>query len=191
MRTGRMAIIALCVVLLSGCDLGIAVSLHPIAAEEQPQFESALLGRWQVENGDDILQFEKSATGEYRMLVFKQSSLEEDPDAAPQERYTVQALRLGRFVFLDLTDPSTSGDLLKIPVHIFLRVELNGDEFELAALDDRWLKSQLEQKRLEIAHQLVDGQVILTAPPAELREFLQRNAWDDAAFPPDTRYRRM
>ncbi len=193
MRVSKILLIGICAVLLAGCDeLGMTVSLHPITKEEQPQFEPALLGRWQALDTDDLLLFEQGVTGEYRMLVFKRSLLDANPSASPEERYTVQAVRLGLYVFLDLTAPTgTDRELLSLPVHLFARLELADNEFELAALSDAWLKTALLEKRVDVPHEMLGKQVVLTAPPKSLQQFLEHNAWDNEAFRPDGRYRRL
>jgi hypothetical protein len=70
----------------------------------------------------------------------------------------------------------------RLTVHSFARVTLDGDRLEVAQLQPKWLKAALADSRVEIAHTTVEGDVILTASPAELQELVRDHGDDEGAF---------
>ena len=182
--------------LIAGC----VQSLHPLFTEKDLVFNAALVGSWVDKEGKDTWTFEKSTKDSYA-VIHHQLEFEgyigskEIPGAT--SRFQAHLVKLGQFLFLDLfpEKPETivRNDLHNfqlIPVHTFWRVWFDGDVFRTAILDNGWLKKMLDEKKINIVHDRVDNQIILTAPTKELQTLVLKYAEDDKAFPkPDELHR--
>jgi hypothetical protein len=78
-----------------------------------------------------------------------------------------------------------------VPSHSIWRARLNGNELEIATLDEDWVTQQVQEKTLGLRYETVQDTTVLTASPEELREFLLKHAHDDKAFPDPWTYRRQ
>jgi len=87
-------------------------------------------------------------------------------------------LRLGDTFFLDLSAPPQ----LSVRGHLFLKIQFEGDELQIAALDDDWLRQQLVEQGALSYLDIPDGTPVITAPTRELRLFLLKYAHDPDAF---------
>ena len=70
--------------------------------------------------------------------------------------------------------------------HWVFRVRLDGDSLRLADLSEDWFKEAVDQGRVDIGFERVDGSLVLTASTKELRAFLLEFAGDEGAFPEDS-----
>ena len=83
-------------------------------------------------------------------------------------------------------------ELHLIQGHWVFRVWLDGDSLRLADLNEDWLKEAVNQGKVAIDHEEVNDTLVLTAPSADLRAFLQEYAGDSGAFPqPDEAWSRQ
>jgi len=69
-------------------------------------------------------------------------------------------------------------------VHSFMRVQQIEPTFQMAMLKPDWIKKFLQKNPGAIAHEDVNGTIVLTAQPKELQAFLIKHektadAWDD------------
>ena len=163
--------------LMSAC----VPSLYPLYTEGDLVFEPLLVGTWVVEDdgNETIWTVKKSAEG-YEMV-----DVEEDQDPA---KFDVRLVKLGGHTFLDLfpaqQEPNNGlYQLHLIRAHTFMKVTLDGDSLGVTMLDQEWLKNALKSKGTALAHQtLVDGDLLLTAPTADLQEFILKSCADPEAF---------
>jgi len=175
MRTTVVIVALGLAVLMAGC----VPSLHPLFTEKDLVYDPALVGTWAEEEGEDIWIFRKSGDNAYD-LIYSQKGV-----PAQFEAHLVQ---VAEFLFLDTYpgEPNIKNDLYTIhliPAHTFSRIWIEGDVLRLAMLDLDWLKDMIAKKKVNIAHEQVDGGIVLTASTKELQEFFLKYADDDKAFP--------
>ena len=171
MRYLIFSTLALTMFFVAGC--GPALSLHPLCTNEEVIFDPALVGRWET-TSDEKWIFRQMEENLYNVTVRFDSR-----DSLVLEGRLVQ---LGDYTFMDVTsgEPDVENlNILAIPVHVFLRLSLEGDSLGIAYLDDSWLR---ENSGL-IKHEVVDKQgIILTASTRELQDFVLKHAEDEEAF---------
>jgi hypothetical protein len=153
-----------------------------------------LVGKWVSTDKKDEspgwFTIQANQDGTYELNV-------EDPDTHIVEESTIHLVRLQKKLFADLrfhTESLNGTDvelpLAVLPMHMILRVSLSGDTLELAALSHDWLEKQLAMKKISIPHVYVDrgdapfgwSDILLTAPTADLRNFVAQVADDPGAF---------
>jgi hypothetical protein len=71
--------------------------------------------------------------------------------------------------------------------HWVFRVRLDGDSLHLADLSEDWFREAVDQGKVDIGFERVDGSLVLTASTKELRAFLLEFAGDEGAFPEDNK----
>ena len=70
-----------------------------------------------------------------------------------------------------------------LPVHTFAKVEIEKDEVRIFRFDAEWLDKLFKERKVRIKHETTeDGQVILTAPSADLQKFFEKYAADEKAY---------
>lgn len=94
------------------------------------------------------------------------------------EHYDAFLLRLGDSLFLDLS----ASPQLAVRGHLFLKIQFDGDELRVAALDDEWLRQQVAEQGALSYLDIPDGTQVITTPTRELRRFLLKYAHDPDAF---------
>jgi len=94
------------------------------------------------------------------------------------EHYDAFLLRLGDTFFLDLS----ASPQLSVRGHLFLKIQFDGDELQISALDDGWLRQQVADQNALSYLDIPGGTPVITAPTRELRRFLLKHAHDPDAF---------
>ena len=176
MRTLRALPIFAIVLLMTAC----VPSLNPLYTKADLIFEPALVGTWvnQEDGHQTIWTVTKSGEG-YEMV-----DVEEDEDPA---KFDVRMVKLGDQTFLDLYPKQEINNGLYqlhiIRAHIFMKVALTGDSLVVTMLDQEWLKKALNGEETAIGHLILeDGGVLLTAPTADLQEFIVKSYAHPDAF---------
>ncbi|HLY15584.1 MAG TPA: hypothetical protein VKR61_00100 [Bryobacteraceae bacterium] len=173
MRFPTLLILTAAAAVLTGC--APAVSIHPLYTSRELIADPALVGTWADPEGD-IWQVQKSGDG-YDVTVLPTSGT---PSTGP---YNVHLLRLKDQEFVDVTAKSDSG--LAIAAHMFAKVSLQGDELLVALLDDDWLKKTVASGAAPSSVSGESGgQIVLTAPTADLQRFITRHAVNPDAWDP-------
>ncbi len=179
------------VLLTTGCLESSHVSLQPLFDDKSLVELPSVVGTW-VGGGDPptVLTFAPADGGLYTM----------SPKAADGETRTDVIVAFGRIgdgdrLYWDITaladkEESALRAQHRLSVHSFARILLDGDRLEIAPLQNKWLKAALAESRVEIAHAEVEGEIVLTASPAELRRFLREHGDDEGAFGETQVYRR-
>ena len=168
---------------------GFLRSLHPLYSEETVVFDEALLGVWLVpgEEFNGSWTFRRSAEPlSYELVVAHEGVA---------ETYKTRLVALGEHRFLDLRPipPETLTEpyiFVLLPTHAFLKVWIEGDVLHFSKLDHNWLKKKIERKEISIAHEIIDGLIVLTASTKDLQKLVVTYAEDKKAFPEPTRLRR-
>ncbi|MGB0034821.1 MAG: hypothetical protein WBP79_05030 [Candidatus Acidiferrales bacterium] len=168
--------------ILSGC----VYSIHPLNDGVPATVESALPGTWVTQDKD----------GKKELMTIRavKQAYEVDyaePDSGRVYRYEANLVRIDDFLFADALlkgDVKPDGKMVEVPggavaLHVFVKVSLEGDALRMALLKQDWVRKQLEDKKIVVAHEDFDEDTtILTAPPPQLREFLKGIATIKEAF---------
>lgn len=174
MRFTTWLMLAAGAAILTGC--APPVSIHPLYTSQDLVADPALEGTWAEPNGE-IWQIHKSGDG-YEVNVLHAG------DSPAAETYLVHLVRLNNSDFIDVTSKSQPD--LGIAGHLFGKFSLQGDECRVTVFDDAWLRRTVQAG---LAPQAVavesSGQVILTAPTADLQRFVLLHAADPDAWDAD------
>lgn len=162
-RLGLPVVAAVCTLLLplllTGCWVS---SLQPLESDcRKTLYDTALIGAWTVDSCTK--QEESSEAKQCKLLIRGGESC-----FLSRHRYelylTDEAGRTTRYV----------ANLVQLG---------DGQTLTLTRLDSEWLQTNLNQKKIWIAHVKVDDIFVLTAPTPRLRRFILLHATDPAAFP--------
>jgi len=184
MRMWQTALAGTLALAMTGC----VPSLQPLFTDKDTVFEPALNGTWVQNDGDEQWLFnslpDKSG---YNAISMKQGQY--------PASFEAHLVCLSGYRFLDLypADPPLANENYAIhfvKAHTFHRVRLEGDVLRIAALDPDWLQTMLQEHSLEIAHSLVDGNIVLTAPTADLQALLVRYAETPGTFQESSEWHR-
>ena len=180
MRMAKMLIAIGLLALLAGCEP--TLSLHPLYTGKDLVFQTELLGSW-VGGGDGdktTITFQKSGENAYELFFMGEGTA--------GKHFEARLAQVGRYLFLDVSpkELDTKDDFYKmhlIPVHTFYRVRVEGDLLQINYLDDDWVKKLTAARATDISQEILDGEVVLTAPTEALQSFVLMHAEDEEAFP--------
>lgn len=156
---------------LAGC--GPVCSLHALFESDEALFEPDLVGVWTGEERVTAI-FESEEESRYS-ITYSNEDL-------PFVRYHGTLGRLRGRLFLDLRLHDEDGErlldkegfVLLWPLHLFCRIDLADDTLRIAVLDYEWLATAISDGAIDIAHERVEGNILLTAPPRELQSLVER-----------------
>ncbi|MCO6477884.1 MAG: hypothetical protein J5I94_14735 [Phaeodactylibacter sp.] len=154
-------------------------SLHPLYSEDTLDFREEILGEWK--NDKETWDFSKG-DGKYYKLVFS--------DEDERTEFKAHLVRLGEHYFFDFYNTrnrcSDDDGLAIAPLlatHSFAKVVFDNNEMKLYFFDIEWLESLFEQRKIRLRHEVMEEDIIvLTAPTAELQEFVRKYAEEEKAF---------
>ena len=187
MRGVVLAILVALAASLSGC----VPSLHPLVTDKDAVFLPSLVGTWIGEDGSDTWKFEK---GEGKAYVLTQTS------NGVSAHFEARLTKIGGVIFLDTfskeppdtegkpapADQSDEGNLFLylhyVPAHLISRVGMSGDALRISMMDLDWFKQAIAARKIKIAHEDVEGGIMLTASTPELRKLALKLAAGKAAF---------
>ena len=163
-------------------------SLHPFLAISDAVFDPALVGTWQSqdENGKDKASITFTRAGETGYeLEYR------DPGVARVSRYKVNLGVIGKNRCLDITPiPEKDLDDHYIAAHSLRRIALKGDTLALEQLDSDWLEALLTAQPGELDHEVLEGDIVLTASTKDLQRFLVSHGDDPKAFSARTTWKK-
>lgn len=172
--------------LLSGCFIQ---SFQPFYTDESVIDLPEIVGEWQlvkIGNDDASAKYpEPWAFAENEITTFENNV---------RSDLGVTYFKIGNVTFADLTPAETSGEnnpnewwlLHVVPVHSVCRVELSAETLILTPLNGEWVGSLMETEKISLSYLVVgdeDDQMVLTATPAELNQFLEDHLDAEDAFP--------
>ena len=173
MRYAFVTFIALGAIMVAGC----VPSLHPLFTDDDLVADSTLVGAWVNENGNETWEFYE-ADGKSYELTYTQ-------DESPAH-FMAHLVSFDGRLFLDTyPDEEIENDFYKlhlVPAHIFGRVWLSQDTLKMSLLEADWLKGIIDKGEIKLAHEMVDGSLVLTASTEELQRFARKYADDPEAF---------
>jgi hypothetical protein len=187
------------VLLLTGC---LPVSLRPLYSEHDLYFDQALLGEW-TDSAGAQWRFEP-LRDEGEVAKAKAAGVELDLTGVTGYRVTLidansRAARFdGRLTkidgvpFLDLTVAGSEhiggsgelADVLRIPVHTWVRLDFDNGKFDLRPLNSEWMLQYLQSPRgqTELTHAYINERwPLITDTTHELRQFIARHM-DEPGF---------
>jgi hypothetical protein len=175
----------LSIALLVSC---VTYSIHPLYDDETAIFEPTLIGTWidpAASQNPAKIVFTKGDGSAYIATYF-------DPDDHPAvtNLFDAHVVKFSGRLFLDAvqTGVRVSGQdapaEYTIASHLIARVSIDEDKLHLDFLDDSWLRDGFATGKVTLPHEVVDGDVVLTASTADLQNFVSEHANDDEAFPP-------
>jgi hypothetical protein len=166
-----------------GC---LVVSLNPPYDDESIGFDPALVGRWQDAEDNCSIQVERGEWKSYRIHYvhpIENGDVTGYMTAVSDARYLdvmpVAGVDRGSFV---------------VPVHVVLRVRLEGDRLELTPLSYDWFAERLRARGaggtgLTVAFDQKENAFIVS-PSARIREWLRRQPESGAMFGASAVFRR-
>ncbi len=180
MRTLRVVSCLSVLILLTGCIL----SLYPYYTEEDIIFEKGLFGQWEGDNGD-LWGFSQRGENAYT-LIYTDSK-------GNQGMFIAHLFQIDDKMFLDFypEDPELNkSDFYNAHIllaHSFSHIKKIEPELQMIFPDYRWLENHLKENPDAIRHEIIDTQIVLSAPTEELQAFwIKHLATEDAFIEPVT-----
>ena len=194
MRTKNILGVILVTFLVGGCSI---YALHPLYDTSTLIFDTSLLGTWIDDDGNEW-NFEKASKpddDEIQKLGLNENTylLTYTENEKPAQLYA-HIVKLEDNLFLDLYpgdnyDEQIGNDLLAsnlLPIHTFLKIEINKNELTFHPFDAEWVDDLFEYKKIRIAHENVAyfgfTLRVLTASTAELQKFVTKYQNEKEAF---------
>ncbi len=178
---------AVVAVLVAGCDpltvppvlLAVPGSLHPMyASDKDIVSDPSLLGEWRSMKEDPPHKWffrGGDQPGTYAMGIVSEGE---------HSTWAARLVQDGDLVFLDLMqlpdssdDNGSEGAGRTVALHLFLRLEKQGDRVRLSTLNPDWYLRQLELRRFPLkVDRLGENTPVITSPTEELRAFYAKVA---------------
>ena len=102
--------------------------------------------------------------------------------------FRMHLAQIGDNIFMDLF-PVKYGESIKkgaamvwLPVHTFMKFELNKDMIEITQFDLDKMKDLFNRNLIRMRHENIEGTILLTASSNEIQKFLKRYASDESVF---------
>lgn len=138
-----------------------AASLHPLFSGSEAVGVS-LAGHWE----DEDVRLRLACEGEACWAQLRDGDCPDDAEPCALD-LRVSFGKLEGALFADFTAvEEVPGSW---PVHSFARVDLEDECLSLRVLDRRWVRETLEAQGDLLGHELVNGDVLLTAPTSQLQ----------------------
>lgn len=169
---------------LVGC-MELPASLHPLFTASEAEPVAGIEGFWLDADDDGGLQIRASDGGGYEVVLWDCDKAEPDPG-----RFEARLGRLGDELFWDLSrkDLPPGWEIGVWPVHLPARVRLDERSLEIAFLDPKALREDLQTGEIVLAHTVVDDDLVLAASTDELQAFLRDHGWRDELFSEPIRF---
>ena len=170
--------------LLSGC----ISSIHPLYTSKDVAFDPLLVGEWFDKNNSNRWVFESTADSSYTM-TYHENGIILDTSAITISEFEVHLVNLDGHYFLDLypgennqIKMSTLLATTLLPVHLFAKLEYIDGEYLISFLNGEWLKKSIADKKIDIAYEKTNEQIVLTASTQDLQKMVLQNVDNEEAF---------
>lgn len=174
----KLIILSGLIILFSSC----VPSLYPLYTDKDLIFEPSLLGRWDLKNKEAGItwSFHKSKDRKYKLII---DYIENDSTS----QFEVHLVKIGKYLFLDLYPIKSEKNRgfynsHFIPVHTFSKIMLDKDILTIEMLNPAVMERMIIDKKINISHERLDKEIILTASTKELQRFVLRYAEDKTLF---------
>jgi hypothetical protein len=183
-----MKLVKICLLIavpLLACSCVPLPSFHPLWDAQHDGFDPQLAGTWRDDDSDDEgLTIVSDPVEKSYALTFREKDLKTGKQK--QSRLNARMVRLGTHRFLDIeASESSVDDALKgevyqpvVLMHVFARVELDGDSLKLAMLDDEIFAKRAATDHLDIAIQKQGDTILLTAETVRIQQVIGNLAED-------------
>ncbi len=147
-------------------------------------FDQGLEGHWVAGDGSASVTFSRDRNGKcYNVVYWEQGGGKFSPKHEETTNLYACLGRLGKKMFLDVDpgEPKFTEALSAhlVAAHSFWRIELSPNSFSIQSLNSEWFKTQIKNKKLELAHvppsSDTDDISVLTASTRDLKAFVQRH----------------
>ena len=173
-------------VLLNGC----LTTLHPIFTEKDLVFDPRLAGNWKKSKDSSTALYRQANTGDLEGLspALKRNAariyIREEKDSRGRTKSTSYAfmVKLGKYYYMDFypADLKTTELAVEffavhyVPMHSIYRIKFAGNySFDIQQLDAGYLEKLIRNKQVRLKHEVTDdGNYLITAPTAELQQYL-------------------
>ncbi|KAF0236019.1 MAG: hypothetical protein FD181_3085 [Prolixibacteraceae bacterium] len=191
MKTKNFILILMVAFYLSGC---VIWSFYPLYTEKDLFENEILTGNWT--DGDGLQwKFKHPERGNTKSIDKKLYELHLTDYDNKETTYNVNIIQLKGIYFLDFYISEIAGannsdsdaklnywNLHVIPVHTFAKLTVTDNTLQINWFDGDWLKEQIEEKKIKIAHEKNDESLLLTAKTADLQKLSIKYANTEAAF---------
>lgn len=75
-----------------------------------------------------------------------------------------------------------------VGVHSFAKVNIDNDSIAIHWFDSEWFEHNLKENKIHIKHEKNSSNIMLTAQPKELQQFVKKYSDDKDAFDPDAQF---
>lgn len=172
--------------LLAAGLLGCVPSLDPLYTADTLREDDRILGAWrQVLEGEDdeeqgtVWTVVKTSTNAYRLTVVPDEYDErsfggEAPRAPDPADFELRLVKLGDRLFADVMPARAPvrNDMYQyhlLRTHTAWLISIADGRISMAGIDPDWLEPRLERGEIEIAHAMVDDEVVFTAATPQLQ----------------------
>jgi hypothetical protein len=193
MKTRIIILTILIAALMQGC---LVKSLHPFYTKKDLVLEKELFGDW-TDKDSGRWTIHQHTTGFLNTSKPDSSYDITYTDNQGSSKFQAHLFRLGGQLYLDFypTDVKSGSSLEDyhlIAAHTLARVSLSKNVIIIRWYNEEWLAGLFNKNRVRIAHERIpydpdkkdsdSYQVILTAPTAELQDFIRKYGNDPDAF---------
>jgi len=172
------------------CLAGCLSTLHPIFTANDLVTDTRLIGSWEKAKDKTKVIYRQPDANELNNLspalqseagkIYMLDEKNEQGDI--RATYYAFMVKLGKYYYLDYYPASEkerqSADNFfaahYIPMHSIYRIEFkNNNSFNVQRLDGGYLEKLIKNKQIRIKHEVMeDGGIFVTAPTAELQQYL-------------------
>lgn len=172
MKKIYISLIAVFLLLFTGCPVR---SIFPLYLEEDVIVDSTLVGLWIDADKEGYLEFQIVDSKKYRLTMYS-------VEGKDTIILTGILERIGKADFLDVSLSKVTNDDYVIPIHYFVKIWKNNDTLCCANLESDYLENMASRNNLNVPYLEYGNEILLTAQPKELQQFLLRIAGDEKAF---------
>ena len=172
----RLLLVLLVLVSAPGC---LVVAVNPVHTRDAVAWEPGLVGEWQNVDDNSSIRVERGEWQSYNL---------EYAHPIEKGRLTGHLTTIGKNRYLDVM-PARGQDhgSFLLPLHVVLRIELDGDRLELTPLSYDWFVDRV-QKRVAIPGLQVvmdeKDNALVVSPTAALRAWIGRQPDAAPSFAP-------
>ena len=206
MKKIKVSMILFSVVL---CLAGCLTTLHPIFTAKDLITDPRLIGNWEkAKDKTKVIYRQPNANELSNLSPALQSEAgkiymldEKDEQGDIRSTYYAFMVKLGKYYYMDYYPASEkerqSADNFfaahYIPMHSIYRIEFkNSNSFNVQRLDGGYLEKLIKNKQIRIRHEVMeDGGIFVTAPTAELQQYLIKYSDVPEAYNNDDNYTKI
>jgi len=162
----KLSIILACLFFISGC----VPSLNAFFTDKDIVLNPALIGNWIDVKNKYSCEFKQASEKEYELII---------KEANSEAHFSAHLMNLNGTYFLDVYPEVKSyqniyflGAKAYFPMHNVAKVVINNDNLRISMLNPGTMENFIKDNKIVIPHEFVDGSIVLTAPTAELQDFL-------------------